>query len=162
MADPILVTDPSGKILLMNSPAERLFTAPAADETTEAERAVRSNDAHFSSFVSNLFLTGGGLRWRGEISLTDPDTLQPLPVEAVAGQVRVPLGQGLAGRIAATREPLIVDDMARADPANPFLRGFVSGFNARTVVSSVAKRSSATSTSLPVSARMSDDFPAFV
>src|SRR5256885_210570 len=57
VADPILVTDSSGKILLMNSPAERLFTAPAADETTEAERAVRSNDAHFSSFVSNLFLT---------------------------------------------------------------------------------------------------------
>jgi signal transduction histidine kinase len=87
VADPILVTDPSGKILLMNSPAERLFTAPESDETAEAERAVRSNDAHFSSFVSNLFLTGTGLRWRGEISLTDPSTLQPLPVEAVAGKV---------------------------------------------------------------------------
>src|SRR5919199_2197284 len=59
VADPILVTDPSGKILLMNSPAERLFTAPeGASETAEAERVVRSNDAHFSSFVSNLFLTG--------------------------------------------------------------------------------------------------------
>jgi len=87
VADPILVTDPSGKILLMNSPAERLFTAPESDETKEAERAVRSNDAHFSSFVSNLFLTGSGLRWRGEISLFDPATLQPLPVEAVAGKV---------------------------------------------------------------------------
>src|SRR6267143_45421 len=87
VADPILVTDPSGKILLMNSPAERLFTAPQSDETAEAERAVRSNDAHFSSFVSNLFLTGSGLRWQGEISLTHPSTLQPLPVEAVAGKV---------------------------------------------------------------------------
>ena len=87
VADPILVTDSSGKILLMNSPAERLFTAPALDETAEAERAVRSNDAYFSSFISNLFLTGSGLRWRGEISLTDPATLQPLPVEAVAGKV---------------------------------------------------------------------------
>ena len=87
VADPILVTDPSGKILLMNSPAERLFTAPESDETAEAERAVRSNDAHFSSFVSNLFLTGKGLRWRGEISLIDPSTLQALPVEAVAGKV---------------------------------------------------------------------------
>src|SRR3954471_23690662 len=85
--DPILVTDPSGKILLMNSPAERLFTAPESDETKDAERAVRSNDAHFSSFVSNLFLTGTGLRWRGEISLTDPASLEPLPVEAVAGKV---------------------------------------------------------------------------
>ena len=87
VADPILVTDPSGKILLMNSPAERLFTAPQAAETAEAERAVRSNDAHFSSFVSNLFLAGAGLRLRGEISLIDPSTLQPLPVEAVAGKV---------------------------------------------------------------------------
>ncbi|MCA1825895.1 MAG: PAS domain-containing protein, partial [Myxococcales bacterium] len=88
-ADPILVTDPGGKILLMNAPAERLFTAPenTADTAADAERAVRSNDAHFSSFVSNLFLTGTGLRWRGEISLTDPHTLLPLPVEAVAGKV---------------------------------------------------------------------------
>src|SRR5438552_8343143 len=87
VADPILVTDSSGKILLMNAPAERLFTAPDLDERAEAERAVRSNDAHFSSFISNLFLTGSGLRWRGEIPLTDPSTLQPLPVEAVAGKV---------------------------------------------------------------------------
>jgi signal transduction histidine kinase len=72
----------------MNAPAERLFTAPEdAEERADAQRAVRSNDAHFSSFVSNLFLTGSGLRWRGEISLTDPATLQPLPVEAVAGKV---------------------------------------------------------------------------
>src|SRR5437667_1860124 len=89
VADPILVTDPSGKILLMNAPAEHLFTAPedVSEGAADAERAVRSNDAHFSSFVSNLFLTGTGLRWRGEISLTDPSTLQPLPVEAIAGKV---------------------------------------------------------------------------
>src|SRR5438874_4549046 len=88
VADPILVTDPSGKILLMNAPAEHLFTAPEeSEERADAQRAVRSNDAHFSSFVSNLFLTGTGLRWRGEISLTDPASLEPLPVEAVAGKV---------------------------------------------------------------------------
>jgi signal transduction histidine kinase len=88
VADPILVTDPSGKILLMNAPAEHLFTAPEeSSDGADAQRAVRSNDAHFSSFVSNLFLTGTGLRWRGEISLTDPALLQPLPVEAIAGKV---------------------------------------------------------------------------
>ena len=89
VADPILVTDPSGKILLMNAPAERLFTAPeeVPEAAADAARAVRSNDAHFSSFVSNLFLSRTGMRWRGEISLTDPATLQPLPVEAVAGKV---------------------------------------------------------------------------
>jgi signal transduction histidine kinase len=89
VADPILVTDPSGKILLMNAPAERLFTAPEEIPASaeDGQRAVRSNDAHFTSFVSNLFLTGTDLRWRGEISLTDPATLQSLPVEAVAGKV---------------------------------------------------------------------------
>src|SRR6266403_2668445 len=82
-----LIIDSVADPLLVNSPAERLFTAPESDETAEAERAVRSNDAHFSSFVSNLFLTGSGLRWQGEIPLTHPSTLQPLPVEAVAAKV---------------------------------------------------------------------------
>src|SRR5439155_19543086 len=50
-ADPILVTDSSGNILLMNSPAERLFTAPHLDERAEAERAARSNDGHVASFI---------------------------------------------------------------------------------------------------------------
>src|SRR5438105_4316521 len=127
--DPILLTDPEGRMIISNARAdalfsskegesegrhravtlnnmmfsaalsrqaidesgavrrELLFTAPDLDERAEAERAVRSNDAHFSSFISNLFLTGSGLRWRGEIPLTNPSTLQPLPVEAVAGKV---------------------------------------------------------------------------
>ncbi len=44
------------------------------------------------------------------------------PEEEVYGLVRVPLGQGIAGRIAATGEPLILDDLALAAPINPFLR----------------------------------------
>jgi PAS domain S-box-containing protein len=42
--------------------------------------------------------------------------------EPVAHQVQVPMGQGFAGRIAATREPLVVDDIATIPVANPFLR----------------------------------------
>jgi PAS domain S-box-containing protein len=42
--------------------------------------------------------------------------------EPVAPQVRVPMGHGFAGRIAATREPLVVDDVATVSVANPFLR----------------------------------------
>jgi signal transduction histidine kinase len=86
VADPILVTDPSGKILLMNAPAERIFTAPEGSGA-DAQRVVQVNDAHFSSFVSNLFLAGDGLRWRGEIGLVDPASQQPLPVEAISGKV---------------------------------------------------------------------------
>jgi signal transduction histidine kinase len=87
VADPILVTDPGGKILLMNTPAERLFTNPEGADSEEANRTVRANDAHFSSFVSNLFFARESLRWRGEISLVDPRTGQPSPVEAISGKV---------------------------------------------------------------------------
>src|SRR3989441_616505 len=44
------------------------------------------------------------------------------PEEEVAPGVRVPLGHGFAGRIAARREPLIVDDPSRADIITPLLR----------------------------------------
>src|SRR5438105_15837479 len=44
------------------------------------------------------------------------------PAERVAGQVRIPLGQGIAGRIATSRQPLIVDDLSAVAAVNPFLR----------------------------------------
>ncbi|MGZ3581345.1 MAG: GAF domain-containing sensor histidine kinase [Ktedonobacterales bacterium] len=42
--------------------------------------------------------------------------------EAVLGQVHVPFGEGVAGTIAATRKPLIVENLATVPVANPFLR----------------------------------------
>src|SRR5688500_15237032 len=54
VADPILVTDPTGSIVMMNAPAERLFVAPPGSPEQQA-RAISANDANFSSFVSNLF-----------------------------------------------------------------------------------------------------------
>jgi signal transduction histidine kinase len=42
--------------------------------------------------------------------------------EAVIGMVHVPFGEGVAGTIAATREPLIIDSLAAVPVANPFLR----------------------------------------
>ena len=88
VADPIIVTDPMGETVLMNAPAEDLFTVfqPAFDS---AERSVQANDAHFSSFISGLLLgeTGPGEIRRGEISLVNPNTSEPIPVEAIAGKV---------------------------------------------------------------------------
>jgi PAS domain S-box-containing protein len=43
------------------------------------------------------------------------------PEEAVASEVRVPLGQGFAGRIAASHEPLIVADLSTFPVVNPLL-----------------------------------------
>jgi PAS domain S-box-containing protein len=86
VADPILVTDPNGNIVMMNAPAERLFTADfAAAEDTR--RAVQANDAHFSSFVSNLFFEAGVMRRSGAIGLVDPRTGAALPVEAISGKI---------------------------------------------------------------------------
>ncbi len=42
--------------------------------------------------------------------------------EAVVGAAHIPMGEGVAGRIAATRAPLLVDDLAAIEVANPLLR----------------------------------------
>ncbi|MBI3724969.1 PAS domain-containing protein [bacterium] len=86
VADPILVTDPSGDIALTNAPAEKLFVA-SKDVGPEAQLRVRANDAHFYSFVSNLLFSGDEIRWRGEIGLVDPASGVAIPVEAIAGKV---------------------------------------------------------------------------
>jgi PAS domain S-box-containing protein len=86
VADPILVTDQEGDIVLMNTPAERLFNAPGL-ENEAAQRRVRANGANLTSFVSNVLTRSGEQRYRGEIQLTDPVTGRPLPVEALAGTI---------------------------------------------------------------------------
>lgn len=44
------------------------------------------------------------------------------PEEIVATQVQVPIGNGFAGRIAASGQPLIVENVKTYDVVNPFLR----------------------------------------
>jgi PAS domain S-box-containing protein len=86
VADPILVTDQEGDIVLMNEPSERLFTAaPTAGEA--AQRRVRANGANLTSFVSNVLTSSGEQRYRGEIQFTDPISGRLLPVEALAGTI---------------------------------------------------------------------------
>ena len=92
VADPIIVTDQEGEISLMNSPAERLFTVvPGSGE--EAQRIVRANDAHFTSFVSGLLSTGWETTRRGEIALVDPTTGKLVPVEALAAKMLSEVGE---------------------------------------------------------------------
>ena len=93
VADPIIVTDQSGATMLMNAPAEELFTMFSDDGG--AQRIVQANDAHFSSFISGLLLgeTGPGEIRRGEIGLMNPRTGEPIPVEAIAGKVMTETGE---------------------------------------------------------------------
>jgi PAS domain S-box-containing protein len=94
VADPIIVTDSTGATVLMNAPAEDLFTLVASTSDT-AQRNVQANDAHFSSFISGLLLgeTGPGEIRRGEIGLMNPSTAEPIPVEAIAGKVLTETGE---------------------------------------------------------------------
>jgi PAS domain S-box-containing protein len=85
VADPILVTDPAGALVMMNKPAERLFAVRGA--SPEHAVRVQANDAHFSAFVSNLLFASEGERRRGEIGLVDPETGLALPVEAISGKI---------------------------------------------------------------------------
>ena len=86
VADPIVVTDPAGNIVLMNAPAERLFTAGRGGSDEQAQR-VRANDAHFTSHISNLFFSTTGLRYSGGIALVDPETGVALPTEGLSGKI---------------------------------------------------------------------------
>jgi signal transduction histidine kinase len=85
VADPILVTDPAGALVMMNKPAERVFAVRGASPDHAVR--VQANDAHFSAFVSNLLFASEGERRRGEIGLVDPETGLPLPVEAISGKI---------------------------------------------------------------------------
>ncbi|RKH63528.1 PAS domain-containing sensor histidine kinase [Corallococcus aberystwythensis] len=100
VADPIILTDPTGGMVMMNDPAERLFAWPheqgtggegTADEPTL--RRVRSNDALFASFLANLLgpVNAGVSRWKSQLTLDDPATGTPVPMEAMANKV---LGDG--------------------------------------------------------------------
>ncbi len=86
VADPILVTDQEGDIVLLNEPAERLFNVPTTADDA-AQRRVRANGAHLTSFVSNVLTRTGEQRYRGEIQLSDPVSGRSLPVEGVAGTI---------------------------------------------------------------------------
>ncbi len=86
VADPILVTDPEGDIVLMNEPAERIFNVPSS-AAEAVQRNVRANGANLTSFVSNVLTRTGEQRYSGEIQLADPFSGRPLPVEGVAGTI---------------------------------------------------------------------------
>jgi signal transduction histidine kinase len=84
--DPIILTDPAGGTVLMNDPAEHLFVS-SQDSGEAMRRRAHTNDAHLSSFLTHLLSPGGSRRWRSELSLVDPATGAPLPMEAVGSQV---------------------------------------------------------------------------
>jgi len=93
--DPIVVTDWGGNIVLMNPPAERLFTVPETTRSRQADLRVRSNDAVFTSFASDIY-AGRSLRWKKDLSLIDPETGRQIPMKAVSAKTRAKPGKDAA------------------------------------------------------------------
>ncbi|MFI5229320.1 MAG: ATP-binding protein [Gemmatimonadales bacterium] len=96
VADPILVTDSSANIILMNEKADQLFHGPRGAELTHRmSQAVRQNDTKFTSFISDFALTDAPMR-RVRMSLAQPTSAVQLPVEVVSGKIRNERGEPIA------------------------------------------------------------------
>jgi signal transduction histidine kinase len=85
VVDPILVTDIAGQIIQMNVPAERLLLS--RPEGGETAARILANDAHFTSFVSNLLFAGDVTSYKAQIGLADPENGENLPFDATAAKV---------------------------------------------------------------------------
>lgn len=91
VADPIVVTDQTGQIILMNERAERVFQG--SDEVAgRAQTQYLSNAAKLSSFLSQLRLEATPVR-RGEIQLVDPPTEETVTLGVTSTEVTDALGQ---------------------------------------------------------------------
>ena len=92
VADPIVVTDAAGEIILRNQPAERLLQV-ASEEGVAGKAGVHlANEAKLSSFLLQLRLESSPAR-SGEIQLVDPETGEQLAVSVTATEVLDELGQ---------------------------------------------------------------------
>jgi PAS domain S-box-containing protein len=92
VADPIVVTNPTGQIILMNQQAERLLGQPASAPAAQTATPYIANEAKLSSFLSQLGLEAAQSR-HGEIALVDPESGDPLIMSVTATEVQNELGQ---------------------------------------------------------------------
>ena len=96
VADPILVTDSSANIILMNDEAEQLVHGPrGGGHTYRVSQTVRENDTKFTSFISEFAITDERTR-RERMSLTHPTSRVHLPVEVVSGKIWNDRGEPIA------------------------------------------------------------------
>ena len=92
VADPIVVTDLFGNIILMNLPAQRLLQLPDDQPIGAKATSYLANDAKLSSFLSQLLLAGDRIR-HNELQFVDPHSGEPLTMSVTATEVQDELGQ---------------------------------------------------------------------
>src|SRR5204863_1448187 len=82
-------------IILMNDQAERLFELHDRGPSRRQQQAVRGNDTHFTTFISD-FLLSSQRSTQARMTLIDPRTMAGLPVEVVAGKILNERGEPIA------------------------------------------------------------------
>ncbi|MGH2518192.1 MAG: PAS domain-containing sensor histidine kinase [Chloroflexota bacterium] len=96
VADPVIVTDVSNDVLLMNERAERLFSTAAGPGalagTSASRRHYEANDARFTSFLSQMRIETGATK-SGELELAEPDTGELLSMAVTSGEIEDERGE---------------------------------------------------------------------
>lgn len=122
----MVVRDVSARKRMEREAVERASELEAIQAVTDAALAQLSLDSLLRELLARV---GAALKADNVVILLPDASGHDLriyaahgPEEEIAGQVRVPIGEGVAGRIAATRAPLIIEDLSKSQVANPFLR----------------------------------------
>jgi signal transduction histidine kinase len=93
VANPIIVTDASNSIILINDQARRLFQAPGGAISRRSKASIfSSNDAKFTSFAGGLLLEPTKII-SAELQLQDPASEEMLTMAVNSGAIFDALGQ---------------------------------------------------------------------
>ena len=86
VSDPILVTDESTNIVLMNPEADRLFVVDDQTRDPEARHQIQANDTRFTTLISN-FLLRPEHRHLERITIVDPESGREFPAEVGSSKI---------------------------------------------------------------------------
>ena len=86
VSDPILVTDESTNIVLMNPEADRLFVADDSARDRNSRQQIQANDTRFTTLISN-FLLRPEHRHLERITIVDPETGREFPAEVGSSKI---------------------------------------------------------------------------
>ncbi len=95
VADPILVTDETSNLVLLNREGERLFVVGGGAAKPARRRLVHANDTRFSTLM-NDFLLQPELRRQEKVELVDPDSGRSFPAEISSAKILNARGEATA------------------------------------------------------------------
>jgi PAS domain S-box-containing protein len=107
VSDPILVTDESTKIVLMNPEADRLFVVDDRPADRDARQLIQANDTRFTTLISN-FLLRPEHRHLERMTIVDPESGREFPAEVGSSKI-------LNGRGEPTAIVSVIHDLTESE-----------------------------------------------